>query len=158
MRDTDRLGLIPWPKSELPACRCFLPGRFAESAMHKKTYAEQLLDPRWQQLRLRVFERDNWTCRNCGDKEKTLNAHHVQYHPYSEGPWEYYIETIITLCKDCHSEEHDELAASKANVILALVKMGCVSSYDFDSVCNILSKISIDDLTKIFLEKEYGQN
>ena len=26
--------------------------------MHKKIYSERLLDPRWQQLRLRVFERD----------------------------------------------------------------------------------------------------
>jgi len=126
--------------------------------MHKKTYAEQLLDPRWQQLRLRVFERDNWTCRNCGDKEETLNAHHVHYHPYAEKPWDYDIETIITLCKDCHLEEHDALTASKANVILALAKIGYVTSYDFDSLCDILSKISINDLTKIFLEKEYGQN
>ncbi len=126
--------------------------------MHKKTYAEQLLDPRWQQLRLRVFERDNWTCRNCGRKDKTLNAHHVHYHPYAEGPWDYDTETIIALCSDCHSDEHTELSAYQASVILALAKIGYVTSYDYDCLLTILSKISKDDLDCLFMEKEYGKN
>lgn len=126
--------------------------------MHKKTYAERLLDPRWQQLRLRVFERDNWTCRNCGNKDRTLNAHHVHYHPYAEGPWDYEPEGIITLCSDCHSDEHAELNAYKANIILALAKIGYVTSYDYDCLLTILSKISKDDLDRLFVEKEHGKN
>lgn len=106
--------------------------------MHKKTYAERLLDPRWQQLRLRVFERDEWTCRNCGSISKTLNAHHVQYHPYAEGPWDYDIQTIITLCSDCHSEEHTGIDAAKANVILALAKKGYVTTFDFDCLTDLI--------------------
>ena len=108
--------------------------------MHKKTYAERLLDPRWQQLRLRVFERDNWTCRNCGNKNRTLNAHHVHYHPLAEGPWDYDPETIITLCADCHSDEHSGLEASKANVILALAKKGYVTTFDFDCLVDLIDK------------------
>ena len=126
--------------------------------MHKKTYAERLLDPRWQQLRLRVFERDNWACRSCGEKFATLNAHHVHYHPYAEGPWDYEPESIITLCSDCHSDEHAELDASKANVILSLAKIGYVTTFDFDGLCTILSKISKDDLDRLFVEKEHGKN
>lgn len=126
--------------------------------MHKKIYSERLLDPRWQQLRLRVFERDNWTCRNCGEKNKTLNAHHFHYHPCAEGPWDYDPETIITLCADCHSDEHDGLDISKANVMLALAKIGYNTTFDLDCLVDIFSKISKDDLNNLFVEKEYGKN
>lgn len=126
--------------------------------MAKKTYAEKLLDPRWQQIRLRVYERDGFACRCCGDKTKTLNAHHVHYHPLAEGPWDYDIETIITLCSDCHSDEHINLDSSKANVILALVKMGYWGAFEFDALCDIFSVLSKDDLTQVFKEKIYGKN
>ena len=108
--------------------------------MHKNTYSGRLLDPRWQQLRLRVFERDNWACRNCGEKEKTLNAHHVHYHPYAEEPWDYDLETIITLCSDCHADEHISFEASKANLILALAKKGHLLTYDFDRLADLIEK------------------
>jgi len=78
----------------------------------KNTYAEKLLDPRWQQLRLRVFARDEWSCRTCHKTTETLHAHHVHYHPLAEGPWDYDIDSIITLCANCHSDEHSDLEAS----------------------------------------------
>ena len=34
-------------------------------------YSEKLRDPRWQKARLKVLERDNWTCVNCGETERT---------------------------------------------------------------------------------------
>ena len=106
--------------------------------MAKLTYAEKLKDPRWQQLRLRVFERDKWTCRMCDAKEKTLHAHHVQYHLYAEGPSDYDIETIITLCVNCHSEEHVGLDAAKANLILAFAKKGYVTSYELECLTTLV--------------------
>ena len=126
--------------------------------MARKSYSEKLLDPRWQQMRLRVFERDEFTCRCCGSTTKTLHAHHVHYHPYSEGPWDYDQDTVITVCADCHNDEHAELEASKANVILALAKIGFSRSYDMDTLCDMLTLITMDDLTKIFLEKAHGSN
>lgn len=123
-----------------------------------KSYSEKLLDPRWQQMRLRVFERDNFTCRCCGDKSKTLNAHHAHYHPFSEGPWDYDMDTIITLCSDCHSDEHTSLDSSKANLILAIVKMGYWGSFEFDSLSTMLDVITKEDIKKIFLEKSNGTN
>ena len=126
--------------------------------MTKKTYAEKLLDPRWQQLRLRVFERDEWKCRACGEKSKTLNAHHPVYHPFSEGPWDYEIDSIVTLCSECHSDEHSGLDSSKANVLIALVKMGYWDSFEMDSLCDVLNALTKDDLTKLFLEKHNGAN
>jgi hypothetical protein len=106
--------------------------------MRSKTYAERLLDPRWQQLRLRVFDRDGWKCRACKKENKTLNAHHVQYHPFAEGPWDYDIESIITLCSDCHVDEHSDLDAAKANLIIALTKKGYVTAYDFDCFTTLI--------------------
>ncbi len=143
-----------------PAVRFFKGGLLLNKVRHmaKKSYSEKLLDPRWQQMRLRVYERDGFACRCCGSKEKTLHAHHVQYHPHAEGPWDYDQDTIITLCADCHSDEHSDLDSSKANVILALVKMGYWGTFELDSLCDILGVLTKDDLTKIFLERVYGSN
>lgn len=126
--------------------------------MTKKTYAEKLLDPRWQQLRLRVFESDGWKCRACGESTKTLNAHHPVYRPYAEGPWDYDVDEIVTLCAECHSYEHTELDASKANVLLVLVRMGYFSSFEMDSLCDVLGSFTKDELTRLFLEKHNGTN
>lgn len=64
------------------------------------TYSEKLKDPRWQQKRLRVFERDNFTCRSCSDKETELQVHHLEY---KGDPWQAEDDKLITLCKHCHS-------------------------------------------------------
>jgi 5-methylcytosine-specific restriction endonuclease McrA len=66
------------------------------------TYTEQLQDPRWQKTRLAVMNRDNFTCRMCGDKNTTLNIHHLSYSPGLA--WETPLSELITLCKDCHKE------------------------------------------------------
>jgi 5-methylcytosine-specific restriction endonuclease McrA len=70
----------------------------------RKNYLEKLKDPRWQKLRLEVFERDKWTCQRCYDTESTLNVHH-QYYKDNADPWDYPIEALVTLCENCHSEE-----------------------------------------------------
>ena len=124
--------------------------------MAKTSYSQKLLDPRWQQMRLRVFERDNFACRSCGAVNKTLHAHHAHYHPYSEGPWDYDIDTVITLCVDCHTDHHVGIDASKANALLALAKAGFWSQNELDSFCDILSVLTRDDLTNLFVEKQNG--
>ncbi len=67
-------------------------------------YSDKLRDPRWQKLRLSVFQRDNWTCKKCGNKEKTLHIHHIVYHKNKE-PWEYSMDDLMTLCEACHEAE-----------------------------------------------------
>lgn len=64
------------------------------------TYAEKLKDPRWQKLRLEIFERDNWTCTACQNKEQTLCVHHKKY--TATEPWDEPKEHLSTLCDDCH--------------------------------------------------------
>lgn len=65
-------------------------------------YKQQLQDPRWQKTRLQVMNRDNFTCRMCGDKNTTLNIHHEKYYPGFA--WDTPIEHLKTVCKDCHLE------------------------------------------------------
>ena len=72
----------------------------------KKTYSEQLKDPRWQKKRLEIMSRDGFTCKLCGDKETTLNIHHKQY-DYNCKPWEYSDDKLITICEHCHKEVED---------------------------------------------------
>lgn len=69
------------------------------------TYSEKLKDPRWQKLRLQVFERDKWTCRDCGANDKPLHAHHTYYDKGAD-PWDYNENAIMCLCENCHQIRH----------------------------------------------------
>jgi hypothetical protein len=73
----------------------------------QQEYYEKLKDPRWQILRLKVFERDDFCCQNCYDPDSTLTVHHKNYIPNTE-PWEYPIEFLITLCESCHKKERED--------------------------------------------------
>lgn len=65
------------------------------------TYAEKLQNPKWQEKRLRIMDRDKFQCQTCGSQSKNLNVHHRFYIKGRE-PWEYGDETLETLCRDCH--------------------------------------------------------
>jgi len=75
------------------------------------TYSDKLRDPRWQRKRLEIMQRDDFTCRNCGAKDKTLNIHHVRYLK-GRKPWEYKDFYLVTLCEDCHKEEEQVIQKS----------------------------------------------
>lgn len=59
------------------------------------------LDPRWQAKRLRIMERDRFTCMCCLSSDKTLNVHHRAYRKGAR-IWEVENEDLVTLCEDCH--------------------------------------------------------
>jgi replicative DNA helicase len=67
--------------------------------MIKNNYGRKLSDPRWQRKRLEIFQRDNWTCQDCGDSETELQVHHKQY---KGDPWNAPDDTLVTLCANCH--------------------------------------------------------
>ena len=67
-------------------------------------YDKRYLDPRWQKLRLRVFERDCWACCTCNDKASPLHIHHLLYFS-GFTPWEYPPFFLITLCETCHEDK-----------------------------------------------------
>jgi len=70
------------------------------------TYAEKLKNPRWQKMRLLILNRDKFRCKFCGNKEKTLNVHHIYYKKDCD-PWDYPETLLITLCEDCHKTIND---------------------------------------------------
>lgn len=72
-----------------------------------KKYLDLLKDPRWQKMRLKIFERDNWKCQYCGSTNKTLHVHHKLYKKGCN-PWEYEDTFLITLCEKCHQLESDK--------------------------------------------------
>lgn len=52
-----------------------------------------------------VFKRDDYTCQHCLERGGDLNAHHIK--PFARYKKDRYkIENGITLCVDCHREEH----------------------------------------------------
>lgn len=73
-----------------------------------RSYYEKLKDPRWQKVRLQVFERDNFLCQKCFDDKVTLNVHHRIYIKIRD-PWDYPLKYLVTLCEDCHELERADL-------------------------------------------------
>ena len=43
------------------------------------TYAENLQNPKWQKMRLKILERDEFSCQKCFETEETLHVHHRIY-------------------------------------------------------------------------------
>lgn len=62
-------------------------------------------------FRTKVYERDNYICKCCGDKSSkgnpiTLNAHHLDgYHWFKEGRFN--PNNGVTLCSYCHNKFHE---------------------------------------------------
>jgi 5-methylcytosine-specific restriction endonuclease McrA len=63
-------------------------------------YLEERKNPRWQRRRLSIFQRDDFTCRFCGDKDSELHVHHLAY---GKTVWGVSDDDLITLCRGCHA-------------------------------------------------------
>ena len=99
-------------------------------------YSEKLKSPKWQKKRLQILERDNWRCQGCGNKQDTLNVHHMWYTNGKE-PWEYDDECYVTLCDECHSSEHNSRKLYEDSLIEELRQ----KQFMADDVQNILIAI-----------------
>jgi 5-methylcytosine-specific restriction endonuclease McrA len=97
-------------------------------------YADKLKDPRWQRKRLEIFERDNWTCRFCGDNTNTLHIHHLRYIPFTE-PWDYPDNLLVTVCDSCH--ETFTNPKPKAN-------KGCINCFHYQEFKHCSCRTTID--------------
>ena len=78
---------------------CTWPNPKPENTGHQKAKISQ-------SLRRRVFERDAYRCRTCGE-HKDLTADHI--HPESRGG-ETRLENLQTLCKPCNSRKGAKVA------------------------------------------------
>lgn len=63
--------------------------------------------PAYVEWRKAVYERDNWTCQECG-AQGTLNAHHIQ--AWSSHPERRFdVSNGVTLCRECHAKKHPHI-------------------------------------------------
>ena len=67
--------------------------------MARKDYS----DPRWQRVRLRVMERDEFACKCCGSADRELQVHHLEY-ARGKRIWESKDADLLTLCHVCHEQ------------------------------------------------------
>jgi hypothetical protein len=70
----------------------------------------------WNRRRHEVYERDNYTCQNCGirggdDTDIEIHAHHIV--PKANGGT-HSRSNLITLCKQCHDAVHGDMIAPTA--------------------------------------------
>lgn len=74
------------------------------------SYGALLFDPRWQNKRLSILNRDAHRCVLCSSTSD-LQVHHRQYHFIKakkefSPPWEYDDRLLLTLCEKCHQKGH----------------------------------------------------
>ncbi len=83
------------------------------------TYAEKLLDQRWQKKRLELFEAAGWQCQSTScphgetGEKPTLHVHHRIY-LRGKNPWEYEDWAYLVLCDYCHKQEQYEMERQHA--------------------------------------------
>lgn len=117
--------------------------------MTRLTYAKQMLHPKWQQMRLRVFDAAGWACERCGETEITLHAHHREYR-YGAMAWEYEVCELACLCSHCHASGHGKgrppegsLSAKRDvwELLLSFNLMACAEGADHPGVkCDVNSR------------------
>ena len=105
------------------------------------TYSEKLKDPRWQRKRLEILNRDNWTCRFCGETKNTLHVHHSWYERGRE-PWEHEPECLITLCEECHKTE-GEIRSQEEQRLLYVLRSCAFSADDILGISSSLNFICL---------------
>lgn len=82
------------------------------SSYEKRSYRGE----NWDELKKKVYRRDNYICQSCGDKcisrrdfngengGRIIQAHHIEEFETED---DNYIENIVTLCASCHSKNHN---------------------------------------------------
>lgn len=79
----------------------------------ERTERRDLQNEKIKQWRLKVYERDSYTCQLCGDNNGgNLNAHHLDGWDWCEER-RFDINNGVTLCKICHTEFHKKYGFGK---------------------------------------------
>lgn len=89
-------------------------------AAKQLTYAELLNFQQWKDMRELVLSRDLRQCRVCNSPHN-LEVHHRQYHKEKHSqlkylPWEYDLQLLITLCRNCHQKGHEKFIVKSINI------------------------------------------
>lgn len=62
----------------------------------------------WAEIRRRIFARDDYTCRYCGDRAESLECDHVV--PVSRGGG-HDDENLVTACRPCNRSKRDKIVS-----------------------------------------------
>lgn len=63
------------------------------------------VSPNWAKARTACFQRDNYTCQECGKRGGVLHAHHMK--SYRDHPeLRLSVSNLLTLCEPCHRATH----------------------------------------------------
>jgi hypothetical protein len=127
-------------------------GNVGGKRKRSSAYSEKLKDPRWQKMRLKILERDDFACQICGDSEETLHVHHKRY-VWGNDPWDYPDEVFATLCEECH----DDVSMSKKEAegkLLDAVRMNVLSPHNVECIAEalevMLSSYGEDDVAGLW--------
>lgn len=100
----------------------------------KQSYKDLLKKPQWQRKRLEIMNRDNFTCKYCGDDQNELQIHHLKY---TGMPWEAKDEDLKTSCCHCHQI----ITEYKDNNLISFYKDKFVKVYHVDGKIIIFNYI-----------------
>jgi 5-methylcytosine-specific restriction endonuclease McrA len=70
---------------------------------HGYTYDEHMKSDYWRKIRFQAFQRDKHKCRHCGSG-MNLVCHHITYENLGNES----LDDLLTLCKRCHYNVHQE--------------------------------------------------
>lgn len=106
--------------------------------MTKQEWFSLFKHPEWQKKRLKILERDEFTCVRCGDDQETLHVHHTFYWDKEDEvcPWEYSDASLITLCDYCHDIEHKEIYNARMKLIRNVSQHGLGTCDNIDSLAD----------------------
>lgn len=71
-----------------------------------ETIGDRPLSNVWKSIRDRIFERDDYTCKYCGERGKKLECDHVI--PVSRGG-SHDDDNLVTACFSCNRSKRDKL-------------------------------------------------
>lgn len=99
--------------------------------MTKQEWFALFKHPEWQKKRLKILERDEFACVQCGTDQEMLHVHHTFYWDKEDEapPWDYDDETLISLCESCHKDEHEQLVNLKRSFMRSLGSNGFMRPY-----------------------------
>ena len=74
-------------------------------------YLSKVRGTGWRLIRLKVLDRDEYKCQNCGEDKRTrLLVHHIDWQGKRRGvssdKWNNRMSNLITLCYKCHNQIH----------------------------------------------------
>lgn len=87
-------------------------------------YKEQLKTSAWLRKKYEIMNRDNFVCSSCmcDNYESQLEVHHIGYKNNSMA-WEYQDYFLVTLCRNCHEKEHEEIGGGNSRAMHWLMKL-----------------------------------